>query len=150
MSFTNRNSYLTGNKPVPTPAGGEVVACRFAIDLVAADLDANDAGAVGVLPAGCVPVALIVDSDDLDTNGSPTNTMSFGFVLADESDIDGTAWATGSQLARTGGCAQIDVDKSVMRLAATQADRKVGIKFTAASATKAAGTVGMTLLYRNA
>jgi len=33
-------------------------------------------------------------------------------------------------------------------MAATQTDRKVGIKFTAAAATKAAGQVGLTLLYR--
>lgn len=150
MAFTNRNVYLTGIKPVPTPSGGEVVACRFAIDLVAADLDANDTGAVGILPPGCVPVALIVDSDDLDTHGSPMNTMSFGFVNADESNLDGTAWATGSQLGRTGGCEQVDLDKSVLRLAATQTERKFGIRFTAASATKAAGQVGLTLLYRAA
>jgi hypothetical protein len=56
MAFTNSNDYLTGRKPVVYPAGAEVVAVRFPIDLVAADLDANDVGSVAILPAGCVPL----------------------------------------------------------------------------------------------
>jgi hypothetical protein len=76
MAFTNSNDYLTGRKPVVFPAGAEVVAVRFPIDLVAADLDANDAGSVAILPAGCVPVGLVYDSDDLDTNATPTIAAS--------------------------------------------------------------------------
>ena len=41
MAFTNSNDFLTGRKPVPTSAGLEVLAVRFPIDLVAADLDAT-------------------------------------------------------------------------------------------------------------
>jgi hypothetical protein len=148
MAFTNRNDYLTGRKPVPFPAGGEVVACRFPIDLVAADLDANDAGAVGVLPAGCVPVGLVYDSDDLDTNGTPTIAASVGFINTAEGDLDGTAWVTGITASQSGACVNPVLTSAVMRMAATQADRKFGIKFTAAAATKAAGQVGLTLLYR--
>ena len=29
MAFTNTNDFITGRAPVPTPAGGEVVAVRF-------------------------------------------------------------------------------------------------------------------------
>lgn len=147
MAFTNSNDYLRGRLAAPHPAGGEVIACRFAIDLVTADLDANDVGAVGILPAGCVPVALIVDADDLDTNATPTNTMSVGLVNAGETDLE-TTWASGLQQARTGTAGQVDLSTAAQRMAATQANRKFGIKFTAASATKAAGTVGLTLLYR--
>ena len=87
MPFTNRNDYLDGRKPVVFPAGGEVVAVRFPIDLVAADLDANDTGAVALLPAGCVPVGLVFDSDDLDTNASPTISASVGPINAGETDL---------------------------------------------------------------
>lgn len=148
--FTNSNDYLTGRKPAVFPAGSDVVAVRFPIDLVAADLDANDVGAVGILPAGCVPVGLTYDSDDLDTNGTPTIAASVGFVNAGETDLDGTAWATGITASQGGTAAQVTLTTAVMRMAATQTDRKFGIKFTAASATKAAGQVGLTLLYRAA
>ena len=46
MAFTKSNDHLTGRKPAVYPAGAEVVAVRSAIDLVAADLDANDVGAL--------------------------------------------------------------------------------------------------------
>lgn len=150
MAFTNRNDYLTGRKPVPTPAGGELVACRFGITLTTADLDANDVGAVGLLPPGCVPVHVIVDTDDLDTNGTPTNAFSVGFVNDAEGDLDGTAWATGLQTARTGGTARLDLSAAALRMAATQTERKIGVKFTSASATKAGGEFGLTVVYRAA
>jgi len=68
MSFTKSNDYLDGRKPTITCDCSEVAAVRYPLELVAADLDANDIGAVGILPAGSVPVALYVDSDDLDSN----------------------------------------------------------------------------------
>lgn len=148
MAFTNSNDQLTGRKPAVFPAGAEVVASRGAIDLVAADLDANDVGSVVILPAGCVPVGVVYDSDDLDSNGTPTIVASVGFINAGETDLDGAAWATGITASQTGATANLALTTAAMRMAATQVDRKVGIKFTAASATKAAGQVGLTLLYR--
>lgn len=148
MAFTNSNDHLTGRTPAVYPAGAEVVAVRSAIALVAADLDANDAGAVAILPAGCVPVGVVYDSDDLDTNASPTIVASVGFVNAGETDLDGAAWATGITTSQAGGALSLTLTPAVMRMAATQTDRKVGIKFTAAAATKAVGQVGLTLLYR--
>lgn len=148
MPFTNSNDYLDGRKPPVLPAGGEVVAVRFPISLVAADLDVNDTGAVAVLPAGCVPVGLVYDSDDLDTAGSPTITASVGPVNAGATDLS-EVWASGIQASRDGTSASVTLSRAAMRMAAnTTADTRIGIKFTAAAATKAAGEVGLTLLYR--
>ena len=148
MPFTNSNDYLDGRKPPVLPAGGEVVAVRFPIALVAADLDANDTGAVAVLPAGCVPVGLVYDSDDLDTNASPTITASVGPVNAGATDLS-EVWASGIQASRDGTSAIVTLSRAAMRMAANAtADTRIGIKFTAAAATKAAGEVGLTLLYR--
>lgn len=146
--FTNSNDLLTGRRPVQTPAGAEVLAQRATIDLVAADLDANDAGAVGILPAGCVPVGLTYDSDDLDTNGAPTITASVGLMTADGNDL-ATVWVAGITASQTGTAAVL-TSTALMRVAPAAVDRKFGIKFTAASATKAAGTVGITLAIRAA
>lgn len=148
MAFTNTNDILAGRTPVVTPSGCEVVAQRGQIALVAADLDANDTGAVCILPAGCVPVGLVYDSDDLDTNGTPTITASVGICNAGVTDLD-SVWVAGITGSRDGTASSV-VSTAMMRVAATNADRKVGIKFTAAAATKAAGNVGLTLLYRAA
>lgn len=150
MAFTNTNDYLIGRKPALLPAGCEVVAVRYAIDLAAADLDANDTGAVGILPAGCVPVGLIVDSDRIDTNATGTIAASVGLVNSDASDLSGTAWAAGIVAGRDGSSAVVALAPAAMRLAPADTDRRIGIKFTAAAATKAAGQVGLTLLYRAA
>ena len=149
MPFTNKNDYLDGRKPVVFPAGAEVVAVRFPIALVAADLDANDTGAVALLPAGCVPVGLVYDSDDLDTAGSPTIAASVGPVNAAEDDLSST-WASGITASQGGTAVNVALSTAAMRQTPPTADVRIGIKFTAAAATKAAGTVGLTLLYRAA
>lgn len=148
MAFTNRNDILTGRAPVLFPSGAEVVAQRATIALVAADLDANDCGAISILPAGCVPVGMVYDSDDLDTNASPTIAASIGLINSGESDLD-TVLASGVTASQTGVAVHL-ATKEMLRLAPAATDRKIGIKFTAAAATKAAGTVGLTMLYRSA
>lgn len=147
MPFTNSNDYLDGRKPAVYPAGGEVVAVRYPISLVAADLDANDTGSVAILPAGCVPVGLVYDSDDLDTNASPTIAASVGPVNAAATDLSST-WASGITASQSGTAANVALSTAAMRLAPAATDTIIGIKFTAAAATKAAGEVGLTLLYR--
>jgi len=149
MPFTNSNDYLTGRKATVFPSGSEVVAVRFPIALVAADLDANDVGAVAILPAGCVPVGLVYDSDDLDTNASPTIAASVGPVNTGQTDLAST-WASGITASQSGAAANVALSTAAMRLAPAATDTLIGIKFTAASATKAAGEVGLTLLYRAA
>jgi len=154
MAFTNSNDYLDGRKPVVFPSGSEVVAVRFPISLVAADLDVNDIGRVGILPAGCVPVGLLVDSDDLDT-GTPAVVLSVGLLNAGETDLStadadgGAAWGTGLTVAQAGGQVQA-TSKALSRVTPTQTDRMIGLKVTTAPATKAPGVVGVTLLYRTA
>lgn len=148
MAFINTNDFLIGRKPVPTAAGLETLTTRFENDLAPADLDANDVGSIGILPAGHVPVGLVYDSDDLDSNGAPTIVASVGFINAAETDLDGAAWATGITASQNGTSVVVALSPAAMRMAATQNDRKFGVKFTAGAATKAPGKVGLTLLYR--
>ena len=77
----------------------DAFAQRDEIALVSADLDANDAGAVSILPAGCVLVGITYDSDDLDTNGTPTITASVGVMNAADSDL-ATVLASGITASR--------------------------------------------------
>lgn len=154
MPFTNSNDYTTGRAPAPTPAGLETVTIRGEISLVAADLDANDVGAVVPLPAGCVPVAAWVDSEDLDSNGTPTIVAQLGICNAGQTDLStaaadgGAVWVTGLTVGQTGGMVAA-VGRPMTQVQASQVDRFVGIKFSAGAATKAAGRIGVTLQYRS-
>lgn len=156
MPFANSNSSINGRAPLPTPSGSEVVAIRFEIDLLAADLVINDIGVVGILPPGCVPVSLRYDSDDLDTNATPTIVASVGIMAADNSTAlstatadGGAAWGTGITTSQAGGMSTV-LSKAISRVTATQADRRIGVLFTAGAATAAAGKLGLTLMYRAA
>src|SRR3546814_12598448 len=108
MSFTNSNDYLTGRKPIPTGDGYGLMAVRFALVLATADLALNAIGAVGILAARCVPVALYYDSDDLDT-GTPALVASVGLLKADGTDLstavadDGEEWGSGLTTSHDGG-----------------------------------------------
>lgn len=155
MPFANSNDYLTGRKPVPTPQGAEVVATRFEIDLLTSDVVLNDIGAVAVLPAGTVPVGLYYDSDDLDSNATPTIAASVGILDAAGTGLStatadgGGAWGTGILTSQAGGQSAV-VSRALSRVAPSAAERKIAVLFTAGAATPAAGKVGLTLLYRNA
>lgn len=155
MAFTNSNDYLTGRKPIPTGDDAAVIAVRFAVQLGTSDLTLNNVGAVGKLPAGHVPVAVYVDSDDLDSNATPAIQLAVGILNAAGTDLStaandgGAAWGTGITIAQTGG--QVNVtSKALSRVAAQSSDRTIALKITAAPATAAAGEVGVTVLYRPA
>jgi hypothetical protein len=155
MPFQNSNDFLTGRAPAPTAAGLETVTVRGEVSLVIADLDANDVGAVVVLPAGHVPVLAFVDSEDLDTNGTPTIVAQLGICNAGQTDLSTTAadggavWVTGLTVAQAGGMVAA-VGRPMSQVQPSAIDRLVGIKFSAAAATKQAGRIGVTLQYRAA
>jgi hypothetical protein len=152
------NDYMTGRKPLPTPQGQEIVACRFTIALAAGDLDQNDIGAFAKLPAGCVPVDVLVDATDLDTGLSAAAEV---FTVGVMATADATALSTA---AADGGGAwgattavktafQQRITPTLNNMASvtpTATDRLVGVIVTTAPETIAAGTLGLTLLYRAA
>lgn len=156
MAFANSNDYIDGRMPVPTPQGSEVVACRFAIELGTADLALNDIGQIGILPAGCVPVEVYVDADDLDS-GAAAMVLQVGIwdgagaSLSTDAADGGAHWGVTTaanaafyQRLTANGRAMADV------VADDGSDRKIGVKVATAPTTAVAGTLGVTVLYRNA
>lgn len=151
------NDYMTGRKPLPVPRGAEVVAARFTIALGTGDLDASDIGAFAKLPAGCIPVDAIVDATDMDTS-TAAMVLTFGVLesagataLSTAAANGGGAWgattasnaAFTQRLTFTGG--------NMMSVQADDAnERLVGCIVTTPPTTAAAGTLGLTLFYRNA
>lgn len=153
MAFTNSNDYITGRAPIPTPAGSEVVATRFTLAMPTGDLALNTIGQIGILPAGCVPVALYVDGTDMDSSTAAvifqvgildTAGTAFSTAAAD----GGAAW--GSTTAVNTAFQQQILSQPMMTVTRTDADRKIGVKVATAPTTAVAGTLGVTLVYRSA
>jgi hypothetical protein len=149
---------------MPISQGAEVVGVRAEITPAAAG--AGDIFSMLEIPVDHILVDVILDSDDLDSNGAPTITLSVGYLLSDESDLDvtanvngdGAAFIVASTIAQAGGMAR-PTTKSLWRAKArTSGDqvngaascRYLGIKVVGASATFQAGKVGLTALYRPA
>lgn len=153
MAFTNSNDYITGRKPVPSPAGMELLAVRFALAVAVGDLALNSIGQIGVLPAGCEPVELLIDGTDLDS-GAAAMVLQFGILdsagaaFSTAAADGGAAW--GSTTAVNSAFQQQILSQPMATVAQSQVDRKIGMKVTTAPTTAVAGTVGATLLYRAA
>lgn len=155
MAFTGTNDYLTGRKPVPTPAGAEVLACRFTLAMATGDLALNTIGQIGELPAGCIPVDVIVDGTDMD---SSTAAVIFQVGIWDGSGANlsvvaadgGAAWGSTTAV-NTAFTQRLTPNVNAMA-SVTKSDsaRKLGVKVTTAPTTAVAGTLGVTLLYRAA
>ena len=155
MALIAQTKHVDGVFPAPTALEtGEVMAVRGSLTLSANPTD-NDTTAHVVLPAGCLPVDLILDASDLDTNGTPTIAISAGVLNAAKTDIDtaaangGAAWIVTSTVAQAGGLVR-PTTNTITRCSVSTSDRVIGLKYTTASATFASGIVGVTLLYRHA
>lgn len=148
----HKTDHAKGVITTPVAAGCEIVVCRASFTL-AADLAADDIIQMMPLPAGHVPVDLILDTDDLGTTGA----VSVGLLKDDLSDLDttvsgGAAWLTAGDVntAATGLRADATGLRAMSRCAVSQtANRPIGIKI-ATDTTATAGTIGLTLLYRAA
>lgn len=145
-----KTDHAKGVIPTPVATACEVVACR-AEYVLTADLSAGDIIECMPLPAGHVPVDIIVDADAMGAG-----TVSVGLLNAAKDDIDttasgGAAWLTGGAVTAAAGLrADSGGLKAMSRCSASQAaNRAIGIKIaTDTSATS--GTIGLTFLYRSA
>lgn len=156
MAFTNSNDYITGRKPVPTAAGGEVLATRFTLDLTTGDQALNTIGQVGILPAGHVPVEIRVDGTDMETSTAAA-VFQVGIWDGSGASLSTVAADGGGAWGDTGTGVTTAFDKALTRtlnymasVTATSGDRRLGVKVTTAPTAAAAGTLGVTLTYKAA
>lgn len=168
--FTGSNDFLDGRKPVPTTESAhEVLATRFTLAMATADLDANDIGAIGVLPAGHVPVGMRIDGSDMDSSTAALIvTVGIGNLAlqdaagATSSDAKDTLISTvaadgGGAWGDSGAAVATAFDRDLTRtlnnmnaVTSKSYDRHIVAKITAAPTTAVAGTLGVTLFYRAA
>ena len=143
-----KSPWATGAKPMPLPAGSEVVNVLLELPVTAAQTALGDVYEMGAIPADCVLVDATFAATDLDTNGSPAHVMTFGTL--DAGDID-TALETGIDVGKAGTAARLTPTRTTLGTkAGSGADLPVGYKVTTAAATGAAGTVYLSLSYRAA
>ncbi|WP_331373763.1 hypothetical protein [Sinorhizobium chiapasense] len=145
-----QSNYAKGIIALAYPSiAGAATAVRFAHQLSAAP-SAGDILELAMIPAGTRVVEMILDSDDLDTNGTPTLTMDVGLMSGSFGDEDqartcGAEFFSGSSVAQAGGSERPSL-KTAFRTGKSNVDRSIGIKFPNAAATFAAGTIGLTVI----
>lgn len=127
-----------------------VVSARGSV-AVDGDLTADDIMKLVPLPANCVLMDLVLDTDDLDTHETPTITLDVGILNAAFDAIEsGQEFLTESTIAQAGGVVRASTSiKALCRIPPSMSTRYLGVKVHTAAATAAAsGTVGLTVTYR--
>lgn len=145
-----KTDYAKGVIPTPVAVGCEVVVCRAEFKLTA-DMSAGDLIQMMDLPAGHVPVDIILDNDAL-----TAGTVSVALANTGKTDIDtalsgGAAWLTAGAVTSANGLRGDAAGlRAMSRCAPDQnANRPVVVKVVT-DTTAVTGTVGLTLLYRSA
>jgi hypothetical protein len=153
MPFTGSNDFTTGRANPVTPAGAELASMRFTLAMATADLALNSIGQIGILPAGCIPVQLLVDGTDMDS-GAAAMVLNVGILdaagtaLSTAAADGGAAW--GSTTAVNTAFQQQILSQPMATVTRSDVDRKIGIKVATAPTVAVAGTLGVTLIYRSA
>lgn len=106
----------------------------------------NDIVDIGIIPANHTVSDVIIDTDDLDTNGTPLMSVDVGVLSGTPGDTVsvrtmGNEFFAADTTVRTGGLARM-TKSAGLRVAPVGYDRSIGIKITAAAATQASTTTG--------
>ena len=165
-AFTGSNDYTTGRANPISPDGNELAAMRFTLAMATADLGQNVIGQIGVLPARCVPVQLLVDGTDMDSStaavifqvgignlalqdaAGATSADAKNTLMSTKTADGGAAW--GSTTATAAAFQQQILSQPMATVTPVDYDRAIIVKVTTAPTTAVAGTLGLTLVYRSA
>jgi hypothetical protein len=151
-TFASKWSDPGGNgNTVNADCSGDIIQNVYEIDLSLAPFKGvtfalNDIIDIGTLPANHVVSDMIIDTDDLDSNGTPLMAIDVGVLSGTPGDVISARTMSNEFFAadttiRTGGISRM-TKSAGFRVAATQADRSIGVKIQAAAATQASTTTG--------
>jgi hypothetical protein len=154
MASTFENDYASGVINMPEAQGAEIVSARLPYTLLVAAVSL-DVFHLGFLPAGHTMVDCEIDSDDLDTNGSPTIDVECGILNAAKDDIDatasgGAAWTgTDDTVAQAAVGLSRAVGRAIKRVVVdANNDQAIGIHVTTVPATGVVGEIALNVRYR--
>lgn len=105
---------------------------------------------IASLPGGARLVDFMLDVTDMDTGGAPSAIFKLGVMSGvvgsgDNARTCNDALAAGLNTAQAGGF--VRAAKGLSGIGVTDAARGIGLQFTTAPATRAAGTATLTLFY---
>lgn len=133
----------TGGVAYPDCAG-DVVENRYELDLSQAPLKGvtlavNDIIDMGLIPALSKVVDVIIETDDLDSNGTPTLAFDVGVITGTPGDnvgsrTCGNEFFAASTIARAGGVERMSKSAG-FRVDRADTDKSIGLKITTAAAT---------------
>ena len=144
-----KTDYALGTIATPVAAGCELVACRASFTLTA-DLGVGDLIQMMDLPAGHVPVDIILDFDAMGAG-----TVSVALANTGKTDIDttasgGAAWLTGGAVTSAGGLRADSAGlRAMSRCVTSQSANQAIVVKIVTDTTATTGTIGLTLLYRS-
>lgn len=124
-----------GQAPVASLLSALVVGIAFEYVTEGA-LAAGDIIDLGPIEPGAKPYDVTLISEDLDTNGTPTITLSVGILNVDKTDLD-TAFIAASTKGQTGGIERASL-AAVYSAGPSATERRLGVKVVAGPATAAA------------
>lgn len=130
------NKAQPGVAPKFLPAGAIAVCASYAF---ASAPSLNDLVQMMKIPAGATVVDMILDSDDLDSNGTPTMKFDVGDTTT------AARFIAASTIPQTGGVVHTGVAAGTAYQ--YSADTWIYVKVNTAAATFAAGTVRLTAVY---
>lgn len=148
-------SQIVQKLPVISSSGYEPCVIVGDYTTVAGDGVLNDVIELGILPAGYVPVDAILATEDLDSNGAPTVTLDLGLLSGTAGEANGARTCSNegfaaSTVGQAGGIAR-PTKKDWALIAPTTADRGIGVKLAAATATLVVGAkIRLTVIARPA
>lgn len=134
------------NRPAIQATGGGISENSGMLELAGALIIADSID-LCKLPAGEVPVDLIINSDDLDSHGTPTLAFNVGIFDADGAADDADAFGAAVLIGQAAGVWRM-VNPVGRELAPCPRERLVRLVVTTAPETGAAGGIGATLLSR--
>jgi hypothetical protein len=145
-----KSDWATGVKPMPLPSGPEVVNVLMSKTLTAAEVDAlgvDDLIIMGYLPEDCVLVDAVFADTDLDTGDALD--LDFGVINAAENDL-ATKLVDAPLVAGTRHVTALTHTVATLTTASTSSARKyLGYQVDVVAHTQAAGTLYLSLSYRN-
>jgi hypothetical protein len=154
MTAPLQTKWAKGIVNAPAPRAAEVCAVRYVHTLLTGQNVTGRIIEMGPLPAGCVVVDMILDADDLDTDGSPAVTIDVGLMSGSFGDPDpdgartlGTEFFAASTVGQAGGLVR-PTAKGAVRTTKSDVDRGIGIKIATQADVAQEGDIGDTVLYR--
>jgi hypothetical protein len=146
---TQKSKMALGQKPVPSLMSALVTGILYE-HVTTGALAAGDIIEMGPIESLVKPVEVTLLADDLDTNGTPTITLTVGILNAAKTDIDAAAtstWMAASTIGQTGGRASATSANCYLSGASAQGvTRTLGIKVVTGPATPAAAGAKIAVL----